>query len=91
MLTAHGSYGGASVQRSPRNEILYADRFIEAVQDLLNEGRVIALRKDEHNQFSVVQLDRDQLTYELQNADHCNTTSSLAVLIACLKDGSIVA
>jgi hypothetical protein len=46
------------------------DRFIEAVQGLVREGVIIALRKDEHNQFSVVQLDRDRLRYELQNADH---------------------
>jgi hypothetical protein len=45
------------------------DRFIEAVQGLANEGKVISLRKDEHNQFSVVQLDRDRLRYELQNSD----------------------
>jgi hypothetical protein len=56
--------------KKPKERDSLCDRFIEAVQDLLNEGRVIALRKDEHNQFSVVQLDRDQLTYELQNADH---------------------
>jgi hypothetical protein len=46
------------------------DRFIGSVQGLVNERKIIALRKDEHNQFSVVQLDRDRLRYQLQNADH---------------------
>jgi hypothetical protein len=46
------------------------DRFIEAVQSLVREGKIIALRKAERNQFSVVQLDHDRLRYELRNADH---------------------
>jgi hypothetical protein len=46
------------------------DHFIGSVQGLVNEGKIIALRKDEHNRFSVVQLDRDRLSYELQNANH---------------------
>jgi hypothetical protein len=45
------------------------NRFIETVQSLVREGKIIALRKDEHNQFSVVQLDRDRLSYEIQNSD----------------------
>ena len=45
------------------------DRFIQAVQGLVSEGKVIALRKDEHNQFSVVPLDGDRLRHELQNSD----------------------
>lgn len=36
----------------------------------MNEGKIVALSKDEHNQFSVAPLNRDRLSYELQNADH---------------------
>ena len=46
----------------------FCDRFIEAVQGLVSEGKIVALRKDEHNQFSVVPLDPDRLSYELQNS-----------------------
>jgi hypothetical protein len=45
------------------------DRFIEAVQGLVREGVIIALRKNEHNQFSVVPLDGDRLRHELQISD----------------------
>jgi len=47
----------------------FCDRFIEAVQGLVSEGKIVALRKDEHNQFSVVQINPDRLSYELQNSD----------------------
>ena len=47
----------------------FCDRFIEAVQGLVSEGKITALRKDEHNQFSVVPLDPDRLRYELRNSD----------------------
>ena len=45
------------------------DRFIGALQGLVNDEKIISLRKDQHNQFSVIPLDLDRLRYEFRNSD----------------------